>query len=249
MIVEYHRPETLDTALQLLNRRKPLTVPLIGNIRLGNEFPEPIAVVDLQMLALNKIEQEGNQLELGAMVYLQDMLNDDRIQSNLRKAIIHEASYNLRHSSTVSGSLMMADGRSPFSTAILALGAEVVTLPGDRTTPIGELFPFRFDQLKGRIIVKVNIPVNVNLAYTYVARTPADLPIVCVAVAKWSSGRTRVALGGFGLFPQLWMDGPNPIGAEIAARNAYLEAGDQWASSEYRSSMAGILTRRCLEIL
>jgi len=80
-----------------------------------------------------------------------------------------------------------------------------------------------------------------------VARSPADLPIVCAAVAKWPSGRTRVILGGYGESPLLAMDGPNPQGADIAARDAYREAGDQWASAEYRSDVAAKLTRRCID--
>ena len=35
-------------------------------------------------------------------------------------------------------------------------------------------------------------------------------------------------------------------GADIAAQNTYHEAGDQWASREYRREVAGILTRRSI---
>ena len=35
-------------------------------------------------------------------------------------------------------------------------------------------------------------------------------------------------------------------GVELAARSAYLSAGDEWASAEYRSEMAGVLVKRCL---
>ena len=79
-----------------------------------------------------------------------------------------------------------------------------------------------------------------------IARTPADRPIVCVAAARWPSGRTRLALGGFGAAPTLAMDGPEDSGAQIAAASAYSQAGDEWASAEYRSEAAGILALRCL---
>jgi CO/xanthine dehydrogenase FAD-binding subunit len=45
------------------------------------------------------------------------------------------------------------------------------------------------------------------------------------------------------------MDGPEAGGIENAARNAYSQAGDQWASADYREEIAGILARRCLEKL
>jgi CO/xanthine dehydrogenase FAD-binding subunit len=97
------------------------------------------------------------------------------------------------------------------------------------------------------LITKVILPLNLRLAYEYVARTPADLPIICAAVAKWPSGRTRLALGGFGSAPTLAFDGTESLGIEVAAQNAYSQAGDEWASSAYRQEIAGVLARRCLE--
>jgi CO/xanthine dehydrogenase FAD-binding subunit len=44
-------------------------------------------------------------------------------------------------------------------------------------------------------------------------------------------------------------DGPEKAGAELAARDFYSEAADQWASGEYRASTAGVLVTRCLEEL
>ncbi len=145
---------------------------------------------------------------------------------------------------------MAADGRSPFVTAMLALGAQLTIFKKDadsQKVALGEFLPLRSDHLSGELITQVNMPVRVRLAYHYVARTPADLPIVCVAVCQWPSGRTRVALGGYGSTPILAMDGPGPAGAEIAARDAYCEAGDRWASADYRSEMAATLTIRGLE--
>ena len=36
---------------------------------------------------------------------------------------------------------------------------------------------------------------------------------------------------------------------EEAARNAAHDAADQWASAEYRSAVAAVLAKRCLERL
>ena len=90
------------------------------------------------------------------------------------------------------------------------------------------------------------LPLNVQLAYEYIARTPADLPIICAAVARWPSGRTRVILGGTGEAPVLAMDGPESGGEEISVADAYSHAGDEWASAEYRQEMAQVLVKRCL---
>ena len=44
----------------------------------------------------------------------------------------------------------------------------------------------------------------------------------------------------------LALDGPETGGLDVAARNAYSQAGDEWASAEYRQEMAGLLAVRCL---
>jgi CO/xanthine dehydrogenase FAD-binding subunit len=249
MIIEYHRPDKIDTALELLNRPHPATFPLGGGSILNQPSDESYAVVDLQSLGLNVIEEKGNTLQVGSTATLQGLLNHPNIAESLTKAICHEATYNTRQIATVAGSLVATDGRSPFGTAVLALDAQISLAPGDEIISLGELLPFRNNFLNGRIITQIAIPINVKLAYEYVARSPADLPIVCVSVAQWPSGRTRVALGGYGSSPMVAIDGPNPDGAENAARDAYSEAGDQWASSEYRSDVASTLTKRALSAI
>ena len=95
----------------------------------------------------------------------------------------------------------------------------------------------------------ITIPLNVKLAFEYVSRTPADKPIVCAALAKWNSGRTRLALGGYGKSPILAMDGTESEGLETAARNAFHEATDNYASAEFRMDVASTLAKRCDEKL
>jgi len=132
---------------------------------------------------------------------------------------------------------------------MLALGTEITLQPGDQTVDLGEFLPLRAKWRRGHLITKIASYNNLRLAYDYVARTPADSPVVCVAVAQWPSERTRVALGGFGNAPLLAMDGPEAEGADAAARDAYHEAGDQWASAEYRREVAATLVNRCLQSL
>lgn len=249
MIIEYHRPKTIEEALALLARDEPHTLPLAGGSVLNQPNPDPIAVVDLQSLGLDKVEHHGSTLILGAMLTLEKMLELDYLPPALVSAIEHEATHNLRNVATVAGTLIAAGGRSAFTTAMLALDIQLNILPGDASMRLGDLLPQRSRYLKGKLIAQIVMPLNCSLVYQYVARTPADLPIVCVAVAQWASGRTRVALGGYGSAPTLAMDGPQPDGAEIAAKSAYMLAQDEWASAEYRSYLAGILTQRCLDQL
>jgi CO/xanthine dehydrogenase FAD-binding subunit len=249
MIVEYHRPKTIGEALTLLGRSQPLTLPLGGGTVLNRPSAEPVAVVDLQDLGLDTLRQRGNLLEIGATVTLQTMLEAPALPPALAAAIRREATHNLRQMATIAGTLVAADGRSPFAVVMLALDAQVQITAIPKKVSLGNLLPFRSEELRGRLITQVVVLLNVRLAYEYVARTPADFPIVCAAIAQWPSGRTRLALGGHGPAPTLALDGPEASGAAIAAVSAYSQKGDQWASAEYRSEVAGVLARRCMEAL
>ena len=256
MIAEYHRPQTLKEALELLAR--PNTLPLGGGTVLTQPSDKSFTVVDLQALGLDKIHKVGNTLEIGATATLSLLLESSHIPSALASTLRLETPLNLRNTGTVAGTLVTCDGRSPFATAMLALDAKLITAPNDEQLMLGNFLPLRVkadgvrpgehrSPLPSKLITKIVIPLNMQLAFETVARSPADRPIVCAALAQWPSGRTRLALGGWGESPMLAMDGNEPGGVEAAARNAFAEAGDEWASAEYRSEVAAVLAKRCLE--
>lgn len=249
MITTYHRPTSLQEALTLLAQRG--RVPLGGGTLLSKPGPDPVEVVDLQALGLDTISRKGNVLEIGATVTLQELLESSESPGALKTALRLEAPLNLRNAATIAGTLVSADGRSTLAVMMLALDAKLEQLslkgstPESKTVSLGEYLPLRHEGL----ITSVSIPMNVKLAFDYVSRTPADKPIVCTALAQWNSGRTRLALGGFGRSPMLAMDGTEAEGIETAARNAFHEAADEWGSAEYRMDVAATLARRCLDSL
>lgn len=247
MITTYHRPKTLAEALTLLTQ--PNIVPLGGGTHLSQPTIDPVQVVDLQSLGLNSLTKKGNNLEVGATATLQSLLEDANCPETLKIAIKLEAPINIRNSATVAGTLVSSDGRSPFATALLSLDAKLEqalfnnSKVESRILSIGEFLPLRSTEL----ITNVTIPLNTKFAFEFVSRTPADKPIICAALTQWSSGRTRLALGGYGRSPILAMDGTEADGIEAAAKNAYHEANDEWASAEYRMDVAAVLAKRCLD--
>jgi len=249
MITAYHRPKTLDEALALLTQ--PNTLPLGGGTLLSQPTVDPVQVVDLQALGLDSINKKGNDLEIGATCTLQALLESKLCPESLKIAIKLEAPINIRNSATVAGTLVASDGRSTFATALLSLDIKLEqAIPNKskikyQTSNIGEFLPLRSTNL----ITKIIIPLNVKFAFEFVSRTPADKPIICAALTQWSSGRTRLALGGYGKSPLLAMDGTEAEGLDAAARNAYHEANNDWASAEYRMDVATVLAKRCLESL
>jgi putative selenate reductase FAD-binding subunit len=259
MITQYYRPQTLEEALQLLSRED--TRPLGGGTLLSRRNEESFSVVDLQMLGLDQLRKSGGKLQIGATVTLQTLLESSFTSKALRTALALEAPLNLRTMGTVAGTLVTCDGRSPFAVVMLALDAKMTFAPGNENITLGDYLPIRVvvDGVSpvpavrslppagpDKLITKIEIPLNVRLAFETVARTPADKPIVCAALAQWPSGRTRLALGGWGQAPALVLDGNGPDDLEAAARNAFSDAGDEWASKEYRMEIAAVLAKRCL---
>ena len=256
MITEYNRPDTIEEALKLLARNEPETYPLAGGSSINQPTSRKFAVVDLQSLKLDNINEHGKFLDMGATLTLQsliDFLKDSdsiapEITVDLVNAIQHEASYNLRQVATVAGTLMAADGRSPFVTVLLALDARLYITAIEEASEeikLGSFLPLRQKLVMKRLITKIEIPLNVQLVYEYTARTPADAPIVCAAICSWPTGRTRMALGGYGDVSVMVFDGTEKSGLKTAAQDAYSTAEDEWASAEYRKSAAGILAERC----
>jgi len=249
MITTYHRPQTLDEALTLLTQAN--TFPLGGGTLLSHGTTDSVQVVDLQALGLNSLSRNGNNLELGATLTLQALLESEHCPAALKSALKLEAPLNIRNAATVAGTLITCDGRSTFASVLLAMDAKITMSnqqKAEETLNIGELLPLR-EQVRGKLITKIVIPLNVKLAFESVAKTPADKPIVCAALVQWNSGRTRLVLGGYGKSPMLAMDGTEADGAESAAKNTYHEATDEWASAEYRVDVAATLAKRCLENL
>ena len=247
MITTYHRPQTLDEALALLTQTN--TFPLGGGTLLSQPTVDPVSVVDLQSLGLDSLHAKGNDLEIGATCTLQSLLESKDCPETLKIAIKLEAPINIRNSATVAGTLVSCDGRSPFATALLSMDAKLEQATFDnskveyRVSNIGEFLPLR----PANLITKIVIPLNTKFAFEFVSKTPTDKPIVATALSQWNSGRTRLALCGYGKSPMLAMDGTESEGLDAAARNAYHEANDEWASAEYRMDVAATLAKRCLE--
>jgi probable selenate reductase FAD-binding subunit len=252
--LEYFRPETIEEALELLQQG----VPLGGGTAITPRRREVSAVIDLQDLGLDQLESQDGFVLIGAGVKLQSIVDAEGILPEaLRIACRQEAGWNLRNMATIAGTLMAGDGRSPLLTVMLAMDTQVLLEPGDKTISLVELFEQREKQAFRQLITTLKFPEPKALGYEQVARAPADRPVVCAAVARLSENdskqRVRVALGGFGAKPILVDEAGSIVeqsggveAAAEAARQAYADAGDAWASGEYRSHAAGVLVRRLL---
>jgi CO/xanthine dehydrogenase FAD-binding subunit len=229
--------------------KNPNTIPLAGGTYINTKFRGIYNVVDLQNLGLDSIVVQNKKLEIGSTTKLQKLYQNKHIPDHFRTAIKLEAPLNFRNSASLGGLLLRCNGRSPIATSLLALNAMIVIEPGHNEFLLSDFFSLRSNFPKESIITSITLPENQHFCFNYVARTPVDLPIVCVALSTWKNGRTRLALGGYGIQPLLVVDGDISDDISTAAYSAYSNAEDEWASAEYRSNMARVLSRRCLSTI
>lgn len=246
MIVEYHRPETLQAAIELLSRKTPPTYPLGGGTHLSHYQGEPIAVVDLRKLGLSKIERTGNSLRIGAAATLQELIDSVETPPMFKESVRLETNFNLRQSATAAGALVSGDGKSPFISALLALDASIVVQPGDREEKVDGWLVGRGGEHKNILITALVIPLDVILKYDFVGRSPLDIPMVSVAVGEWPTGRKRIVIGGFGLCPTIVVDGLDATGLEAGIKNACSQLPTN-INSKYIQKTTKTLALRLLE--
>jgi CO/xanthine dehydrogenase FAD-binding subunit len=246
---EYVRPTTVADVLLALRDGTAVA----GGTTIARRADHLKRLVDLQDAGLGFLHVEGDRIRMGAMLRLQQMVAAQaELPDALREAARREAGLNLRTSASLVGTLLACSGRSPLVTALLALHAQVRQEPGPVQLTLDDLLTRRGDLPEGALLTEVLVQAPMSMALSSVARSPADRPIVCAVVARLT-GRAPafgIALGGFGVRPivvpgaELALAARDVRGAGEAARAAYAQADDAWASAEYRAEVAAVLVRR-----
>ena len=240
ILAEYHKPQTVTEAVQLLRRTDARLRPLAGGSQLvgaleTRALPDVDGVVDLAGLGLQRILATGDLLRLGATATLSDVGNHpvagEVASGILRRTARYEGPVNLRNAATVGGVVATAEADSEFYAALLALGASVVTSDGARET-ITSLDEFVIPS-SHHLIVSITLRVaEYRAGHARIARTPSDRCSVA-AVAVIGDGVERVALCGVGERPRL-------------AGGALTPPDDWRGSAAYRTAMAKIVQERAL---
>ena len=246
---EYVRPATIPDALKALRGGTALA----GGTTLAARARHLTRLVDLQDLGLDGLAVERGQVRLGAMLRLQQLVEAaGSLPGGLIDACRQEAALNLRNMTSVAGALIACSGRSAVVASMLALHAQVRIEPGPDQWSLDDLLDRRHAGLDARLVTEILFQIPGAMAFASVARSPADQPIVCAAVARLA-GRAPsfgVAVGGFGERPILVLQAELALaagdagGAALAAREAFAQADDAWASGEFRGHLAATLVRR-----
>jgi CO/xanthine dehydrogenase FAD-binding subunit len=270
----FERPESVSEAIELLaskrDRAKVLAggqslVPLM-NLRLA----APDIVVDIGRLDdLRYVRADNGSLRVGAMT-TQATLEESAVVAEtcplLAEAIRFIGHRAIRNRGTVGGSIAHADPAAELPLVLLALRGEVTVASerGSRSIAADDFFQgFLTTAVEPtELVTEVSFPAveeGNGYAFEEFARRPGDFGLVSVACALSGDGdaisSARVALGGLAPVPLVLdeIDGirdmrlENAIAAIADAAAAVDVVSDIHASSEYRQSLAGELTRRALK--
>ncbi|MEJ2011397.1 MAG: FAD binding domain-containing protein [Anaerolineales bacterium] len=245
--MQYHRPESLKEALKLLQNSQLLG----GGTTLTPVRHQLGTVLDLQELDLGGFTLQNDAIQFGAGLRLQAIIDaSGSFPPHFIQAVRHETALNMRNAATLAGLVVSADGRSPLLTVLAAMDAKVKLEPAGEQLDLAVFFKRRSERTEPFLITEIETCNPGRLSYEMVARSPMDRPIVCSCAALRPDGRIGLALGGFGEHPRSLPTAER--GADLeeisqAASAAYAQAGDAYASAEYRSAVAAILVKRVME--
>jgi len=273
---EYHRPASVEEALDLLARR-PDAKPLAGGQSLvptmNFRLAQPAALVDLNGLdALAGIEPSDGGLVIGAMTRQRAVERSALVAARaplLAESMPFVAHPQIRNRGTVGGSLAHADPAAELPAVMVALGARIVLrrAAGERALDAERFFTGLFATAlePGELVAAVELPAlpaRTGCAFLEVARRHGDYALVGVAatVTLDEAGRctaARIALLSVGDAPVLASvaatmlkdQAPTADVIDAAAETVNSELdppSDIHASTAYRRRLARVLTRRAL---
>jgi carbon-monoxide dehydrogenase medium subunit len=268
----YHRPETIEEALQSLASFGAEAKVLAGGQSLvplmSMRLAAPAHLVDINHLpALDTVAVEPGGVRVGALARHARIERDDAAYAALpllRQALSQVAHPTIRNRGTTVGSLVHADPAAEMTAVLAVLGGSVTlrTTSGEREVDAADFFvgPMESDLRVGELAVAAYFPVpaeNSGTAFVELSRRHGDYALCGVAAVVTVEGdavtAARVGLISVGPGPVVvdlegaLRDGrPDPAGVRELVDAAIDPETDIHASADYRRNLAHVLTFRAL---
>lgn len=269
----YFQPNSLDEALELLNRHRPdllvmgggtVVMPLING---GVSLPDK--VMGLRQAGLNYVGRSNGYVTIGAATPLSEMLRMDEIPI-LQTAARNTAAWAVRNLGTVGGNLFVPPPSGDFAVALLALDAWVKLKSKDdeRTVALADFYTGFLSNVlgDGELLVEIQVPIPLGeTAYIKYGRKQAHTPsIVTVAVQITRDGaqveQARIALNGVGPHPIRARKAEEALSGSMLDKQDIVSAAqiaaeecepftDAVASEWYRRKMVRVYVQRALNQL
>ena len=259
---EYAAAASVDEAIALLGRDDAKILAgghsLVPAMRL--RLAAPKLIVDIGRIGeLRGIRDGGDRLAIGALTRYADLLRDASVREAcpvLAEAVALVGDPQVRHRGTIGGSAAHADPNGDLGTVLLALDAEFVARGpgGERTIPASEFFKSWYETALGEqdVLTEIRAPKGTTGTYLKHSRRTHDWATCAVAVVR-VDGRVQVGLTSMGRTPLRAHGVEEALAAGASAPEAAARVAegtsppsDSLGSAEYRTHLAGGLTRRAL---
>lgn len=275
---DYIVAKSLEDAISLLATHKDDAKILAGGHSLlpamKLRLMQPRVLIDLSRIKdLSYIKEEGGQIRIGAMATHFQLETSDLLRRScplLPETASHLGDMQVRNKGTIGGSLAHADPAADWPAAVLALDAEIVAAgaKGDRVIKASEFFIEMLTTAlqPGEVLREIRIPAGkgkAGQAYMKVRHPASGFAVVGVAVNLAVEGGKcqSVGVGITGVSPKAY----RAVKVESALKGNVLDAktlaaacshaadgvdvnSDLYASAEYRKQLAGVYTRRALDL-
>jgi len=255
----YHKPSSVADAVKLLSA-DPDARPISGGQTLlpalKHRLNKPSSVVDLSAIAeLRGVKREGDKIVIGAMTKHAEVANSAEVKAAipaLAKLAGSIGDIQVRNRGTIGGSVANNDPAADYPSAVLALGATVVT--SKRRIAADDFFQGMFTTAlePGELLVAVEFPIPQKAGYAKM-KNPASRYVMAGAfVAKTASG-VRVAINGAGpgVFRQAAMEQAlaanwSPDAVAGIKQDADGLNSDIHGSAEYRAHLVTVMAKRAV---
>ena len=256
----YHRVSSVADAVKLLKKADDAKL-ISGGMTLipamKTRLAAPSDLVDLRHIPeLRGIRIEGSKVTIGATTPHVEVATSKEL-AKLCPAIVHLASHigdpHVRHMGTIGGSISNNDPAADYPSAMLALGATIVT--NKREVTAAKFFTGLFETAlkEGEVVTAVTFEAPEKCGYAKFPNPASRYAMTGVFVVKAKDG-VRVAVTGAG------DDGvfrAKPLEAALAKSfDAAALAGmtvpsdnlmsDIHASAEYRANLIVVMARRAV---
>src|SRR5579862_8589343 len=255
----YHRPSSVADAAKTV-QSAPEGKLVAGGMTLiptlKQRLAKPSDLVDLAKIAdLKGIKKDGNTVVIGAMTKHVEVATSDVVKSaipGLAALAEHIGDPAVRNRGTIGGSIANNDPAADYPSAVVALGATVIT--NKRKIAGDDFFKGLFETAlePGEIVTAVSFPIPEKSAYMKFPNPASRYAIVGVYVAK-TGGNVRVAVTGAGacVFRQKDMEAAltksfTPDAIKGIAQNQSGLNSDIHASAEYRAHLVNVMARRAV---
>jgi CO/xanthine dehydrogenase FAD-binding subunit len=256
VIRRYERPATIEEAAALILEEGG--VPLGGGAWTQLNGRSIGLAVDLSSLGLDKIEDSGDEVTMGATTTLRSLETSSLLEETFRgvfaQAVGHIVGVQLRNVATVGGSVAGKYGFSDVVTLLSALDAQLIFHDGLRLC-VAEFLLAPRD--KPFLLTKVAVKKGRKAAYQSLRVTANDFPVLN-ACAAFDGQAWALAVGSRPAAARLCPQASSLLGADPApdpgaagrsgarAAEELTFGADLRSGAEYRKAICPVLLERAI---